>query len=84
MAAQHLTLVPASEFPQVSLPVLQHGVDCEIEALSRLVSRVVARVHQGQCDYETEWFGCAERATVHHLASEQEFCTRHFQVVSRG
>ena len=35
----------------------------------------------GACD---GGFPCRQRATVHHLESEQEYCLRHFQEVDRG
>lgn len=76
MAAHDLTFVPLSEFPQL--------IDLEIEALNSLVTRAFARVHLSTCDFAGAWGECNQPATVHHIASEQEFCLRHFQVVSRG
>ena len=32
---------------------------------------------------QCEWPGCPEPATVHHLASESEFCNRHFRRYDR-
>ena len=77
MAAQHLTALSSPEFPQ-ALSV----------SLDRLIDRVeiiVARNYLlSPCDFEDQYGDCREVATVHHLASEHEFCLRHFQVVQRG
>lgn len=83
MAAQHLTVSALSEFPQVLHSSLQHGLDCEIQSLDRIVARAFARVHLTTCDWSDEFCDCAQRATVHDLHSEQEFCLRHFAEVGR-
>jgi hypothetical protein len=37
-----------------------------------------------QCFFSDEHCDCRDLGTVHHLASEQEFCPRHFEAVNRG
>ena len=32
----------------------------------------------GQCDYWDDFGSCGAAATVHHLASEAEYCERHY------
>jgi hypothetical protein len=54
-------------------------VNFEVRRVSRIVT---ARL--GQCWFSDEHCDCRELATVHHLPSEQEFCERHFQAVTRG
>ena len=80
MAAQHLTVLTHPEFPQV--------LDGSLSRLDQMVTRVLAKTAVtyllGQCNFEDEYCDCREPATVHHLESEQEFCLRHFQAVTRG
>ncbi len=76
MAAQHLTSLSSPNFPQVFAAL----IDREITRVSQLL----AQSQLTQCFFEDEYCDCRERATVHHLASEQEFCLRHFQAVERG
>ena len=77
MAAQHLTILSAPNFPQV--------FDRALAQLDRLVTRTVS-LHflLSQCDFEDEHCDCRQRATVHQLATGKEYCLRHFQAVSRG
>ena len=77
MAAQRVTVLTHPEFPQV--------LDRSLAQLNRLVTRTVS-LHflLSQCDFEDEHCNCRAQATVHHLESEQEFCLRHFQAVTRG
>jgi len=87
MAAHDLTVLSHPNFPQVLDAAIDH-------ALGRMVERVLARhmPELGCCQYESpESYGgacdsepCRALATVHHLASEQEFCLAHFLEVSRG
>lgn len=84
MAAQHLTVSPLSEFPQVLHSTLEFGLDCEIQSLDRLVSRAFARVHLTTCDFEDEWCDCHQVATVHQLATEKEYCLRHFAAMEKA
>ncbi len=75
MAAQHLTALSSPEFPQV--------FDGCFARLSARVDRVVAQSHLSTCDFNDEYCVCREVATVHHLASEHEFCARHFRQVTK-
>lgn len=72
MAGQHLTVLDSPAFPQA----FDHLID--------RVSRIIGEAQLGQCWYADEHCDCRDLATVHHLASEQEFCERHFQAVTRG
>lgn len=73
MAHSTLPSLAHSEFPQVFT-----------EAIDFMVARISAHPQLGDCDYETPEFVCRNRATVHNLATEQEFCAQHFAKVSRG
>lgn len=75
MAQNTLPVLSRSHFPQV----FEDAVSFEVRRVSRIVT---ARL--GQCWFSDEHCDCRELATVHHLASEQEFCERHFQAVTRG
>ena len=79
MAAQNLPSFPLPGFSQL-IPAL-------IERQITVVNRVLAQSELGTCDYEDpdfNFYGCCEKATVHHIAFEQEYCLRHFQKVNRG
>jgi len=65
MAAPTLSVLAHPEFPQV-FPA----------AIDQLVTRVLTT-----CFWSDEHCDCHERATVHDLKSEQEFCLRHFRKV---
>ena len=76
MAAQHLTALSSPEFPQV--------LDRSLNQLFERVDRILAQSYLSECDFEDQYGDCRNVATVHHLASEHEFCERHFKVVNRG
>jgi hypothetical protein len=76
MAAQHLTALSSPEFPQV--------FDRCLDQLFQRVERILAASYLSTCAFEDQFGDCREVATVHHLASEHEFCLRHFQAVNRG
>ena len=84
MAVQHLTVLHSPEFPQVFSGAL--------DQLQSRVERVVRESQLSPCCYESpesrpgaaDSLPCSQTATVHHLASEQEFCAKHFREVSRG
>ena len=73
MAHSTLPSLTHSEFPQVFT-----------QAIDDLVDRLAARPQLGQCWYEDEYCDCRAQAVVHNLATEQEFCLRHFLAVNRG
>jgi hypothetical protein len=75
MADQHLTALSSPEFPQV--------FDGSLDRLFERVDRIYAASLLSTCDFEDQYGDCREVATVHHLASEHEFCERHFAVVNR-
>ena len=76
MAVTHLTALSSPEFPQV--------FDRCLDQLFQRVERILAASYLSICDFEDQYGDCREVATVHHLASEHEFCLRHFQAVNRG
>ena len=76
MASETLSALSHPNFPQT----FESAIDFEI----RRVSRIADQAQLGQCAFEDEFCDCRQPATVHHLASEQEFCVRHFAGVSRG
>ena len=76
MAVTHLTALSSPEFPQV--------FDRCLDQLFQRVERILAASYLSICDFEDQFGDCREVATVHHLASEHEFCLRHFQAVNRG
>ena len=76
MADQHLTALSSPEFPQV--------FDRCLDQLFQRVERILAASYLSTCAFEDQFGDCREVATVHHLASEHEFCADHFKVISRG
>jgi hypothetical protein len=68
-----------------SSPEFPWAVERKIAQLDRLVIRVLAKTELGSCAYkpsDSRWdFPCRARATVHHLANNQELCLEHFQAV---
>lgn len=78
MAHQTVPALPTPRFPQ------QPYTGEMISSLDRLVARTIARAELRCCDFSDEHCDCREKATVHHLASEQEYCLDHFQEVDRG
>lgn len=79
MSGSNLTALSPATFPQHSS---QHSGQ-EISSLMALVNRAFAQAELSTCDFEDEHCDCFERATVHDLASEKEFCERHFALVNR-
>jgi hypothetical protein len=77
-----------------TLPSLSHPQFPQIfsSAIDHLVARIAVKPQLGTCCYETpesrrgacDATPCRSLATVHHLATEQEFCARHFAEVNRG
>lgn len=64
-------------------------------AIDRRVTRVLQVADEAQlscCSYESgesrmgacDSLPCIQKATVHHLELEQQFCPEHFREVSRG
>ena len=77
MAAHHLTILSSPEFSQ--------AFNSFIATLIRRVETISAQAQLSQCDFSDADCDCHELATVHELASEREFCERHFgKVVARG
>ena len=76
MAVTHLTALSSPEFPQV--------FDASLNQLFQRVDRILAASYLSTCAFEDQFGDCREVATVHHLASEHEFCADHFKVISRG
>jgi len=79
MAAPTLSVLTSPDFPQT--------FDRVLSRLERLVIRAEARAAQLElslCDFEDEHCDCRRLATVHHLASEHEYCDRHFQQIEKG
>jgi hypothetical protein len=75
MAAEHLTVLSSQKFPQA----FEDAIDFEV----RRVSRIVELAQLGQCDFEDEHCDCRQKATVHHLESQLEFCSQHFNSIDK-
>jgi|HubBroStandDraft_2_1064218.scaffolds.fasta_scaffold220214_1 hypothetical protein len=81
MAAQHLTALASPEFPQV----LNDSVERIIDVVDHVLAANSLNYLLGPCDFEDQYGDCRQRATVHHLESEKEYCCDHFRkVVQRG
>jgi len=72
MAANNLTVISRPDFPQVFT-----------KSLDQLVDRILAKPKLGSCCHETNGEPCSKAAIVHALESDQEFCAKHFGMVSR-
>jgi hypothetical protein len=71
LAANEFTLLAAPNFPQV--------LDRAIESsLGTMVDNAFARVHLTHCYWSDKHCDCRELGTIHHVASERDFCERHF------
>jgi hypothetical protein len=77
--------MPASDFTLVPQPDFQQIFDASLSSLERVVIHVLAQ-HPvlKQCYFSDEHCDCRDLATVHHLASELEFCDRHFAIVNKA
>jgi len=83
MAAQNLTTLTRSEFPQV----LAQALNQEVTRVNRVVE-----AHLSICCYvsaESRWRACdavecRQIATIHDIATEQEYCAAHYRDVQRG
>ena len=73
MAHSTLPSLTHSQFPQV----LSSAID-------QMVAAIAAKPTLGQCCFEDEHCDCRDRATVHDLATDFEYCVRHFLAVNRG
>ena len=62
---------------------LGRALDREIDALQKAVIRAEAHTHLTQCWYEDDFCCCAERAVVHQLGTDYEYCLRHFQKIEK-
>jgi len=80
MAQTTLPVLSRSNFPQV----FEDAVSFEVRRVSKAVDQRLAHSGLGRCAFEDEHCDCRDLAVVHHLLTEQEFCLRHFQAVSRG
>jgi len=63
---------------------LGSALDREIAELEKAVRRAEAHVHLGRCWFDDGHSDCRERAVVHQLGTDFEYCLRHFEAVSRG
>jgi hypothetical protein len=43
-----------------------------------MVDNAFARVHLTHCYWSDKHCDCRELGTIHHVASERDFCERHF------
>ena len=80
MVTSHLTALSSPEFPQAFDGAIARMIDVVDDVLAANALDYLL----GPCDFEDRYSDCQERATVHHLASENEFCERHFSVVSKA
>ena len=84
MAHSILSVVSSPDFPQL----LRSAID---RAVTRTLERI-AESNLSCCSYESpesrvgacDGLPCVQKATVHHLQAEQEYCLRHFEEVRRG
>jgi hypothetical protein len=89
MAQSNVAFLSTPEYPQ--------HIRREIARLEEMVSRAFSAAQLSAdlstCDYESleshagacdGGHPCHDKATVYHLASDQEYCDRHFREVSRG
>ena len=72
MASRTLPSLTHSQFPQVFS-----------SAIDSMVARIAAMPQLHACDYEDAFCDCRERAVVHDLATDFEYCVRHFVAVNR-
>lgn len=88
MAHSTLAVLSSPDFPQL----LRLAID---RAFDREISRVIEthdEAHLDCCAWESgetrpgacDSIPCIQKATVHHLLTEQEYCLEHFRTVSRG
>jgi hypothetical protein len=70
MADQHLNVFTRRSFPQVFS-----------SAIDQLIDRMVAKPTLGTCCYEDSFCDCREKAVVHDLGTDFEYCVRHFFAV---
>jgi hypothetical protein len=69
-----------------TLPVLAHPDFPRVfsRAIDQMVTRAFVQPELHSCDYEDAFCDCREAAVVHDLATEFEYCVRHFLAVNRG
>jgi hypothetical protein len=80
-----------------TLPVLTHPQFPQVltRALNQEVTRVTSHPALSLCCHETvvedggtgefnQAFPCVQPATIHDLATEQDYCFEHFRAVRRG
>lgn len=72
MAQSTLPSLTRSNFPQVFS-----------NAIDQMVARIAAHPQLGQCWFEDEHCDCRQPAVVHDLATEREFCARHFSMITK-
>ena len=73
MAASNLSVSPRSAFPQVFT-----------RSIDRFTRSILDRPKLGVCCYSGPGFDCNQPAIVHDLASEMEYCAKHFQRIARA
>lgn len=64
-----------------TLPVLSHPQfpQAFVSATRNFMQQVL-----GECAFSDEHCDCRERAVVHHLGTDFDYCLRHFKAVTRG
>ena len=75
--------LPFPTFPQ---PIV------DIDRLGQLINRANARSLLTTCSYESpestygacDGLPCGAKATVYEIQTDQEYCVKHFQEVTRG
>lgn len=77
MAAHNLSVLSTPEFPQT----FEDAVHYEIRRVAGIVRANYEQPYLCRYDWPGEWCDREDKATVHDLKSEQEFCAWHFRVV---
>jgi len=52
--------------------------------LMAMVDRALAEAQLHECFWDDAYCSCREKATVHHLESEMDYCDRHYRLVEKG
>lgn len=80
----HQTLPASPSFQEANAAILLNAW--------RIGEQLAPESLLGSCDWnspvssidDVSGYSCSEKATVHRLADEQEYCLSHFQEVERG
>ena len=82
MNSQHLSFAE-SIMSQFEAKLDQDFMVTPCAAIDKFTDSILYRLEGsapklGQCDYSDDFGCCGASATIHHLASEAEYCERHY------